>query len=156
MAFTLIQQEQIIYQTPKKTENLTLTSHRVCYHSEISGQTRTVSIMLEDVCSCSAGLSNPWILLLLGIVVIVLGLLILVKGSDAGGVAVLFVGFGIALMIAYFFLRHVQIVVASAGATIRVNAFGMKAPEMAAFVAKVAQAKDDRFQLHRFTYPQRA
>jgi hypothetical protein len=150
MALTLIPQEQVIFQTRSKT--LTLTSHRVFYHVEARGQTHTISIMLEDVSSCSAGRTNPWVLLVVAGILAVLAVISAMTYTEPA-VAVGGIIPCIILVFVYFATRRATLVLASAGAEIRVSIIGMKAPEVAEFITRVTQAKDVRFQLRRFIKP---
>ena len=151
MPLDLIPDEHVIFE--RRREGLTLTSHRVLYQTQVGGQTHTVSIMLEDLCSCSASRTDFWALLIVGAVFAVLGIIIAFVATQAG-FAVGGIVLGVVFLLIYFGSRRTTLALASAAAVIRVSTSGMKPAEIAELVRQVAQAKDARFQLHRFTYPQ--
>jgi hypothetical protein len=144
-SMTLIPQEKVLFQTHSKT--LTLTSHRVFYHTEAGGRTHTTSIMLEDLCSCSAGRTDAWMLVVVAGILAVFAIILAIIAQEpqvaAGGLIP-----GVILVIVYFATRRATLALASAGAEIRISIIGMKVPEVAQFITRLTEAKDARFRLH--------
>lgn len=128
------------------TQTLKLTTHRVRYESRHGGEVEIRSIMLEELASCEVMRSAKPILLVLAAVCLLLGGLAAAQNSQSGallgGVIV-----GLIFVVLYFATRQQFLVLASAGASIHVNARSMKLETLRGFVDAVENAKNDRYLL---------
>lgn len=126
---------------------LTLTTHRVRLESQSLGRAQIISIMLEELASCSmTRVSHPIFLILAG-VSIVIGAVVASNGRGNEGALTLGLVAAVVFVILYFANRQQIIALASAGATINVNTQGMNPETVRAFINRAETAKNARYLL---------
>lgn len=134
--------EKVLIEADNKV--LVLTTHRVRYDAIGKGggwadRTELVSIMLEELSSCSITRTSYPILLLLALVGLVLAILVQDQAIVGLALAVLFAG--------GFFLsqRQVLLLTSAGGGKIQVNTASMSLQSVREFVDEIESAKNQRF-----------
>ena len=134
--------EQVLLGSPGG--GLILTTHRVRYEEQGGGGGTFISIMLDEIASCTVIRVQHPILLVIAAISVLLGVAIWIVDSRPDG-AVVGIIIGLVLIGIYFATRQQVLALASAGATIRVNTIGMKADVVTDFVDQVEFAKNSRY-----------
>ncbi len=139
----LISGERILLES--NTNTLILTTHRVRYKASGAGRADFVSIMLEEVASCTAARrSSPWLLVAAGITF--LGGVFLQQQSRQNGSALL-VGTAAAVVfvIVYLLTRRQVLTINAAQGALHARMSGGNLKQAEDFVDTLESAKNERF-----------
>ena len=132
--------------SPSSDLHFALTTHRVRYKQKRFGRGEIISIMLDQVASCTlAQRSRPVLLGFAGLSVLV-GILAAADNDNLGPLVVTVVVAAVMLLI-YFTSRQQLLELESAGATIRLKTKGMSATELESFIDAVEVAKHARYRV---------
>jgi hypothetical protein len=134
-------EDETILRADARPSCLILSSHRVRMVDSGVGSFKIVSIMLEEVASCSTIYTSQPLLLLLAMILALAGL----YGLTPRHHAVAFVGFALMAMVlfAYWLSRKRVLAIASAGEAIRLSLSGWSNEDVLAFVEELEDAKND-------------
>ena len=141
----MLHNETVLSEWRGKYDTFLLTTHRVRHSTRCSGASKTRSIMLDELASCSSGhFSNP-ILLVFAAVAAVVG--VVAAANSRNGAAPALIGFAVAivLVIMYFVLQRSVLLLESAGANIAVYPQRINAARTEGLVDQIEEAKNYRY-----------
>lgn len=136
----LLPNEQVLFESDGKT--LILTTHRVRYDSQRVGGGEIISIMLEELASCSIVRRSKPVLLVLAGVLLLFSLYLCIRGPGLGYFGLMITT---VLVVAYFVTCRQVMELASAGAAIRINAGSMSILAIRNFLDKTEASKNARY-----------
>ena len=124
---------------------LILTTHRVRSETQSRGNQEVISIMLDELVSCTITYNSSPVLLVCAAVSIVLGLMEAIGSARNPYGITKGVVIAVILLAAYSATRQQIIVLASAGATIKSSIKGMSMQTAKDFIDIVETAKNERY-----------
>ncbi len=141
----LFPDEQILLKSP--SGSLVLTSHRIRYDVQATGSGELISIMLEELASCATVSSSNSVFLIIAAISLISGAFA-AFGVHNDGSILFVVGLVIALLFVglYFGTRQQVLAFGSAGATICINAGGIKKEVIMEFIEQAEAAKNRRYK----------
>lgn len=131
----LMDDEKKIFEQDKF--GITLTSHRVRFDAKEIGKRKIISIMLDELTSCTLSYKSHFMLIVLAVLSIIIGY----ADSDQPGSLVVGIVFSIILTAAYFITRKNIFSLSSPTASIDIEAKGIKSEEIEDFIDSVEKAK---------------
>jgi hypothetical protein len=142
----LFEGEQGLLESDKKT--LVLTTHRVRFNANTGGNSEIISIMLDAVSSCRLASTSIPIAFWFGAALIFFGVILIITlgMSQAANNQMAFPVFllGIVFIVIYVVTRKQVLEIASASASIRVDARKMSRDEASRFIDAIEKARSGR------------
>lgn len=134
----LFEGESLITQSGDKT--ISLTSHRIRYNANSTGNAYIVSIMLEKISSIEIRYTSWIIVLVIGVILLAGG--ILLGSQNNGDAMVVGIVAGLVCILLYFITRkHIVSIASDGGAKINFQTKGLKREAILEFINKIEVAK---------------
>lgn len=120
-------------------DSIILTNQRILKNTRRTGKAYFISMHLQNISTIEIHSKSTPLLLLLGILGLIAGIL---TGNHEEGLAIVIIGFALALIVLYFFTKyHVVIIASNGGRKLQFKAKRMKREAVLDFVRKIDQAK---------------